>query len=222
VLPAARNGAQQSPHALSLSYAHGGIVRFADAEGQVVHDSKSYWFHLRQRALVNAPHAITTLLCYRLLAARKMLAKNQLVAPIQEMIEAEHAEWNRAMDHYLRLRAIEVAWQKPGYDPEEEPEKLHVEYLDAYMIARETKRRFFKTHDQLDRLMRSENLRKELSKFSEHILGPLEFYEEHRAKLIQTWRWGRPREADIHGLRYFLTETFLEYDDWLLAGGPVT
>jgi len=195
-------------------------VIFTDADEQVFEDRESSWFHLRKRALVNAPHAITALLCYRLLATRKMVAKNQFLAPIQEMIGGEHAEWNRAMDHYLRLRAIQVAWRKPGYKPEKEPEKLHAEYLEAYTIARETRRRFFQTNDQLDRLMKPENLRKELSKFSEHILRPLEFYEKHRAKLIRTWRWGRPPEADIRELRDFLTETFLEAGDWLMASGP--
>jgi hypothetical protein len=78
-------------------------VILADVEGLVFRDSESYWLHFRQRALVNAPYAITALLCYRLLATREMFAKNRFLAPIQEIIEAEYAEWNQAVDHYLRL-----------------------------------------------------------------------------------------------------------------------
>lgn len=174
-------------------------------------DNEIEWHHLRKRALINAPHALASLFCYRLLASRKMEPSKQYLAPIQEMLRVAHPEWQVAMDHYLRLRAIEVAFKHQICSENEiDMEMLHVDYHGAYRKATNALRRFFETNDRLDRLMSPSNLSKELEKFDEHILKPIKFYEEKSGILIENWIYGRPNDADIVCLRDFLTETFLE------------
>jgi hypothetical protein len=116
--------------------------------------------HSRKRALINAPHAIAAVLSHHVLAYRRMSPGNQYLAPLQLMLEAEHPQWYQAMDNYLRLRAIEVAWSR--FSGERDQEQLHKEYLDAYATAKEAGTRFFETNDRLDRLCpSSEILRQE-------------------------------------------------------------
>lgn len=180
------------------------------------------WRRLRKRALINAPHAVTGLLCYRLLAIRGMDPDKQYLAPLQEMLRADHADWWAAMDLYLRLRAIEVAWGFPGTVSNGviKAEPFHRDYDASYRIARTARRRFFATNDRLDRLMNPGNLAKELAKFDEHILKPLTFYERERERIMSVWLYGRRDPADFGCLRGFLTETFLEATQWLASALP--
>ncbi|MGH9425755.1 MAG: hypothetical protein ACRD2L_05540, partial [Terriglobia bacterium] len=174
------------------------------------------WHRERKRALINAPHAVAAFLCYRLLAIREMDAEKQYLAPLQQMLLSEHPEWREGMDHYLRLRAIEVARnrQRPEVS---DVEKLHADYLEAYRMAKEAQERFFATNDRLDRLMSPSNLSKELEKFEEHILKPIAFYEQEGTSLTKKWIYGRPNHVDIADLRKFLTETFLKATQWLMS-----
>ncbi len=176
------------------------------------------WHRERKRALINALHAVAALLCYRLLAIREMGAEKQYLAPLQQMLRTEYPEWREGMDHYLRLRAIEVAWKRQS--PEvSDVEKLHADYLEAYRMAKEAQQRFFATNDRLDRVMSPSNLSKELEKFEEHILKPIAFYDQEKKSLTKKWIYGRPNHADIADLRDFLTETFLKATQWLMSRG---
>jgi hypothetical protein len=187
-----------------------------NAKGFSTDDDEIKWQHLRKRALINAPHAIAALFCYRLLAIRKMDPDKQYLAPLQEMLRAEHPEWDIAIDHYLRLRAIEVAYKRQGLDAKDiDIERLHADYCDAYQIASTARERFFATNDRLERLMSRKNLAKELEKFDEHILKPINFYDQKHKELTDKWRYGRPNDIDIICLRDFLTESFLEATRWL-------
>lgn len=182
----------------------------------IENDDEKNWHHHRKRALINAPHAIAALLCYRLLASRKMEPDKQYLAPLQEMLRTKHPEWEMAMDHYLRLRAVEVAFDRQRtLGQNVNIEQLHADYLDAYQIATKARERFFATNDRLDRLMSQRNLAKELEKFDEHILKPIKFYEQTCKDLMDKWIYGRPNHVDIDCLRDFLTETFLEATRWL-------
>jgi hypothetical protein len=169
----------------------------------------------RKRALINAPHAIAAVLSHRVLADRGMAPGNQYLAPLQGLLEKEYPHWYQAMDHYLRLRAIEVAWSR--YRENTEQEQLHKEYLDAYGTAKKAETRFFETNDRLDRLMNAGNFSKELSKLDEHILKPLQFYENNRDLIRSRWVYGRPTDVDFQFLRGFLYESFISAGQWLIS-----
>lgn len=174
------------------------------------------WQILKKRALVNAPHAIAALLCYRLLALRQMDAEKQYLAPLQEMLKREQPQWHETIDLYLRLRAIEVAWKRPGYSPPENHiEEIHAEFSNAYRIAKNSEMRFFESNDRLDRLMSREKISKEISKFREHIFDPVNFYERDNEIIRKIWRYGRPSHVDLRALRAFLTESFIDAARWL-------
>jgi hypothetical protein len=176
------------------------------------------WQHLRKRALVNGPHAITGLLCYRLLSVRGMEPDQQFLAPIQHMIRTEKPEWEQGMSTYLRLRAIEVALEHPQFKPNE-LEFLHQQFRLAHNVAKLASLRFFATNDRLDRLMHRTRLGKEMSKFEEHILKPIAFYQRNRDSRIRNWIYGRPNETEILNLQAFLTESFLVATKWLTRLG---
>jgi hypothetical protein len=186
-------------------------------EEQQFEPSKEYidWHHLRKRALVNGPHAITALLCYRLLAVRGMEPSQQFLAPIQHMIRTQKPQWEAAMSTYLRLRAIEVAWEHPAYQGNRSREFLHSVFRLCHQTAISATERFLATNDRLDRLMHPSRLGKEMSKFEEHILTPVQFYKQNRSAIISEWLYGRPNEYDILCLRDFLTESFIEATKWL-------
>jgi hypothetical protein len=167
------------------------------------------WYKLRKRALINAPHAISAHLCYRLLADRQMDGDKQYLAPLQQMLRSEHPEWEKAMDHYLRLRALQVAWECPRYTKgTDRREFLHAHYATAYGMAKCARTRFFATNDRLDRVMDSTQLAKEFDKWDEHIRNPIAFYETNRGAIRESWVYGRPNHIDMVHLRDFLTESF--------------
>lgn len=183
---------------------------------EIIDNGREKEWHFRKRALINAPHAIAALFCYRLLASREMEPDKQYLAPLQEMLRATHPEWAIAMDHYLRLRAIQVAYDRQSTIGESiSKERLHAEYLNAFKIATHAMERFFETNDRLERLMSQRGLSKELKKFDEHILKPIKFYEQNHKDLLDNWIYGRPNHIDIVSLRDFLTETFVEATRWL-------
>ncbi|THD83212.1 MAG: hypothetical protein E7812_00835 [Phenylobacterium sp.] len=173
-------------------------------------------YRKKKRALVNAPHSIIALLCCRLLASRDMGGKEQYLAPLQQMLRKEHPEWSTALDYYFRLRAFEVAWEHcEGSQSTDRNERFHSEFLRAYSTASNAQDRFFATNDRLDRIISSNRIEKELSKFREHILQPLDFFNKARATLENVWVYGRPNMVELSALRGFLMETFLEATNWL-------
>jgi len=176
-------------------------------------DDELSWQQFRKRALVNSLHAITAMLCYRMLAEKEMDPANQYVAPLQQMLRVAHPEWVIATDHYIRLRAIQVAWKKQL--PKIDKETFHVFFWDAYTKAREAEKRFFDTSDLLSRLMN--NMKKEIEKFKEHVVDPLAFYSTNRDAIEENWIYGHPSRIDMDVLRDFLTETFLEAGKWMMT-----
>jgi hypothetical protein len=190
---------------------HGAHVFLSDQHLRSFPDDDLTWQHFRKRALINAPHSIAALLCYRLLAVRGMSAVNQYLAPLQVMLQQERPQWYEAMDHYFRLRAVEVAWRRYKGNTE----ALHNEFRRAYGKAKEAEQRFFESNDRLDRLMVRDNFGRELSRLREHIFEPLAFYGRECKFVRQQWIYGRPNDIDVKLLRDFLDDSFVEAEGWL-------
>jgi hypothetical protein len=159
----------------------------------------------RKRALVNATHAILTMLCFDVLQRRKMKAREQYLATVDALLSRELPEARSAMDVYIRVRAAEVAskeCKKLG------SEEWHACFGECVAMARRAMHRFLDTPDRLDRVFKGGKLDRDFLKKTEHINAPLDWFCRWRDKLLPGWRLGRPNEEDVLRLRQFLETAF--------------
>lgn len=168
----------------------------------------------KKRAMVNATHAIMTILVCRVLAERKMATKNQYLAPLYAYMAREKPEWGRALDTYIRLRALTLVLHPQGMALKQK-EACQAAFDRLYQMGVDAKERFVTTADLIERVFTGKRLVKDIAKYTEHIVKPFREYRKVEEDSEKYFTYRRPDRVEIAHLKDFLDSSFLMTMAWL-------
>jgi hypothetical protein len=188
--------------------------------------AKDIRFHARKkRALVNSLHQLLALFCFQALSERGIPVGGQYLPLVKAWFANKHPDLHHGVELYGHLRALELTWPlvllnsnmaNPAEQIDAEAAKNFYKVKRAQELydilldeAKSIVERFELAPDELKRLIDPDNLRKELSKYREHVLAPMKFMWDHYEEINLFPLFDKPNLEDLKGLEDLLTESFL-------------